>query len=267
MIVKTICRIIKHGSALYYKNSKPQKMGNKIVILGNGNSAVDYKNNQKLFSDYDLLVSNYYPIKENDFWKFKPKYLCLFDPKFFAPDGVFYTDLHRSQANDLKGLKDALEKVDWDLKIITRVGNVLKINNDKIEYIYLSKSISNFNVGKLNRFLFKNNIAIPNSQNVVIGALYFAEVFGYTEIALFGVEQNWLQNLYVDKHNLLWVENQHFYGTTKVKVNATYRDEMKDMVEIFDGFNFSAKIAKFYNIRIVNYATESYLQSFDKIKL
>ena len=99
-------------------------------------------------------------------------------------------------------------------------------------------------------------------------ALYFAEMFGYKEIALFGVEQNWLQTLVVDENNMLYTRCEHFYGKeNSLPVSSSYESEMLDVILAFKGFSAAAKLADCKNIDIVNYAYDSYLQCFKKCKL
>ena len=212
-LVKTILRIMKHKGFLYVNHNKPQSLGRKIVILGNGPSATQYKLHREKFKKYDLLVVNLYPTKEPEFWDYKPKYLCLLDPKLFDLKDPFFNERgHQERKIEVENLYRAIEKIDWKIKIVTIGNRNLPINNTNVEYIRLVTSCCGFKIGKFETKVFFNNWAIPRAQNVINCALYFAEIFGYKEIALFGVEQDWLQTLVVDENNTLYTRCEHFYG-------------------------------------------------------
>lgn len=268
-LVKTILRIIKHKGFFYVNHNKPQSLGRKIVILGNGPSAAQYKLNRDRFKKYDLLVVNFYPTKEVEFWNLRPEYLCLLDPKLFdLKDPYFDEEGHHERKSDIEDLYKAIEKIDWKIKIVTIGNRTLPVRNSNIEYIRLVTSCCGFDIGKFEAKVFFNNWAIPRAQNVINCALYFAEMFGYKEIALFGVEQNWLQTLVVDENNMLYTRCEHFYGKeNSLPVSSSYESEMLDVILAFKGFSAAAKLADCKNIDIVNYAYDSYLQCFKKCKL
>ena len=63
------------------RSNHPQKLGDNIVILGNGPSQDFFLNNLEDFKEYDLLCVNSFPqYNEKDFIQLKPKYFCAVDP-------------------------------------------------------------------------------------------------------------------------------------------------------------------------------------------
>lgn len=257
--IEIILKSIKYFKSNVTDTSKPQKMGNQILILGNGQSIDILKKNKEAFENYDMLVVNFYPLKAEAFWEYKPKYLALLDP-------VFFTDAKKSHPkyNDIMQLFAQLERVDWDLYVVTRAEYVLPIENKNIHYVKFSKVESFSADSPLGYRLFKRNkLAVP-SENVSLAALNFALIFGYKKIALLGVELSYLQKLSVDEKNDLYMENEHFYGKEYIKKNISYERDVHAMLRTLTGFRVIANLAKLMEADIVNYSKNSYVQNYRK---
>lgn len=258
--IEIVLKSIKYLKSNISGTTRPQKMGEKILILGNGQSIDILKNNKSRFRDYDLLVVNFYPLKADEFWEYKPKYLALLDPVFFTE-----AKNNHSKYNDIIELISLLKNVDWEMYIVTKVDYALSIENNNIKYIKLSKVESFSADSKLGYFLFKKNWLTVPSQNVILAALNFALIFLYQEIALLGVEQNYLQKLFIDEKNQLYMENEHFYDKEYIKKITTYESEIYAMLKTFTGFRIIANLGKIRKITIINYTVDSYIQNYEKV--
>lgn len=260
-------RVIRKKGFIYGDHSKPQKLGDKILLLGNGPSVKLFDEHRDFFADHDLLVVNLFPVKNPEFWTLKPRYLCLLDPKYVDPIGYVKNTKEVGYAEDCLALVDALEKVDWQLTIISYASRAFPYKNQNISYVRLSNARINWVDMDINKKLFFKNWAIPNAQGVIICALYFAEIFGFNEIGLLGVEESILNTLKVDSNNKMYRSTEYFYGNEKKYVPYTYELELATSLERFRGCRFAAEMAEGTNIKIINYTIDSYIQCFDKCDL
>lgn len=260
------CKILyKLMKNIRQKSTKVSTLGKNIAILGNGPSNRIFKEHYEEFKDYDLCVVNFYPIKSDDFFTFKPRYLCMIDP------GLFNIETKREVvgdikelANDVNNLMDVLNKVDWKLNIIVQGNKEMPIHNNNITYIRLAGANDDKFKSKFSLWLYKKNRLVMSSQNVINFAISFAEIFGYSKIALFGLEQNFLQTLVVDESNNLYFDVQHFYKNKALELKASYLSEIKDVVNSLEEFKKEAEIAEMLGIDICNYTPNSYVQYFRK---
>lgn len=261
-------RVLKRKGFIYKDHTRPQKLGDKILLLANGPSARLYDDNVEFFSDYDLLVVNFFPLKNPLFWTLKPRYLCLLDPVCINPVLCMECKAEETVKNNGLELMDAIErKVDWPLTIVSYASYSFPYKNPNISYIKLSNARIKWTDMKINKKMFFKNWAIPKAQGVIVGALYFAIIFGYQEIALLGVEQSYLNSLIVDADNRMYSAVQHFYGDSRYYISHTYEKELELVLEIFRGIRFAACMAEKENIKIINYTTDSYIQCFEKCAL
>ena len=256
----TLYAIVKNISFLYRENTRPKKMGEKIVILGNSPDVEMYLNKTDRFLDYDLLVVNFFPLQEGIFFGLKPRYLCLMDPIFF------FKELSTNDCikNKVLSLFAVLEKVTWGLTLIIPAGSTIHVKNPKIEFINLSRAIYMNSTTDFQARCFYKNYILPISHNVASSALMFAEIFGYNQIALIGVNLDWMKSYAVDKDNVLWLEDTHFYGSNRRVKDDSYLGQLKATFYTFWGFNEASILAQFSKIKIVNYSPNSFLQMFKK---
>ena len=95
----------------------------KVLIMGNGPSLKDIDLDKLMVEVTDIVCVNYFPLKDENFFIIKPKYLCILDPVFFEKS-TDSTDEKKIQLINL------LEKVDWTLKIITLQNQELLLKNE-----------------------------------------------------------------------------------------------------------------------------------------
>ena len=260
--IEMILKMIKYYNINQKEATKPKKLGEKIVLLGNGPSLKNFMEYRKEFESYDKLVVNFFPIKSDKFDEIRPRYLCLLDPMFFT-DARYKHPKYK----EIIELYEKLEKVEWDLYIVTRAGYSLPIENPNIKYIKIAASES-FGVESTSgiRYFKKNRMVVP-CQNVLLAALNFAIMFEYKQIGLVGVEQNWMQTLVVDQQNDLYTQENYFYGRQNIKLNATYESELWDVLRTMKAYRILSIVAETLKVEILNYAPMSYLQYFRKVCL
>ena len=66
-------------------------------------------------------------------------------------------------------------------------------------------------------FAYKHQLGMPKMQNVMVASIMLGLLMKYSVIELYGVEHNWLPNLYVGEDNLVYLKNEHFYDKDNVK--------------------------------------------------
>lgn len=257
---------VKHRVEMKKKNeinrpTNPKKMGDKILIIGNGPSCNLYFENEKKFLDYDKMVVNYFPQKsEEEFFRMKPKYMCIVDSKLF-------TEQFKPQK-----MFDILEKVDWDMFIIYPAEYKLKLKNKNIHYIRISayEYVCSSNEKYQNKLYMKNQ-AVPTFNNVINWGVYFSIVFGFRKIGLIGVENSMFQDVYVDKNNSIILKDKHYYGEKKIDYckegifeKGTFYLYMLSHYRNFFAHSILSKLAIENGRDITNYTTNSFIDVYKK---
>lgn len=257
--LNTIRKIIKQRTFLYNSNTKPEKLGEKIVILGNSPEADSYFLNRNDFSDYDLLTVNFFPLDGERFVQYRPKYHCLLDPGFFNSSLVPYQKVRVIK------LWEILDEVDWNLNLIVDGSVEIPIKNKHIHIIRMAK-VSYYNSStRFQKWCLYRNLCISMAHNVATIGILFAIIFGYRDIALFGMNMDWMKDMSVNKNNQLICTDRHYYGVQKGIVKEdTYLGQLNATVKTFWGFEECSRLAAFKGIKIINYNPESYLQCFEK---
>ncbi len=254
------------------KGTKPSKLGNDIVVLGNGPSQKKFWTNREVFSDYDILCMNEFIVyDEEKFFDIRPKYYCCIDRAMMCEDVA-------KKVNYPVFLKrnEILEKVDWSLVFITRSHYELPIKNEKITKIGISdRRIDLYN--KTIRFeLYRKNLGCIPAETVAATALFFSILFGYKNIALFGVDHDDIKEIAIGEDNKVSLSVPHSYD--RGKPDKVYiRDELDKKHYIYELFEGYTTVFKSYleiqqfacaqNANVINYNIKSLVDAFKKADL
>ena len=250
---------------------KKSKRSNPIYILGNGPS-LNLELVMSLRNNVDICSVNF-SVLSDAFFLMKPNYLVLADGEFF-------------KLNDNRVVKVyslLLECVNWPLTLIVPKGSTKWVkkqvkNNSLIEvigYCGIKWTPTSNLYNRLKYFVYKNNCAHPQFQNVVIAAIYSAINLGYRSISLYGVEHSWLQNIVVNDDNEVCLIDKHFYNQypalTPWRINAnsskTYKmhEILKMLSKTFYGYWDLRGYADYLgNVIIINKTKGSYIDAFDR---
>lgn len=251
---------------LYNHSSTPKlpKINKNVMIIGNGPSIQGFNFDYFIKQDYDLLCVNFFALDEDLFFKLRPKYYVIIDSEFYNPE-------KRKRYPEFKKLLDVLEKVDWDIDIISLSRQRLNTMNIHIRNIYLNNNPYCGNIKWLQKLLYGSNKGTFGYQNVINAALYFLLLCNVSRISLIGVENDWHRELYVDENNDVIRETVHFYG--KRRLNITEKGEIKKG-ELYKYFYYyyitlykykmASEYAKIIESTITNYCTNSYIDVFEK---
>lgn len=246
--------------------TKPYKLGENIVILGNGPNQIDFWNNIDRYANYDILCVNLSIVEIYDkLKKYNVKYVVLSDPIFFVNDKSKKTTTELE--GKIKAVWKTLDEITWDIYLVipARYSKAVKLDNRYIHYIYLTPFQTGSIGGKEKYYnLYCKNILKPQMQTVINDAIYFAIVFKYRKIALFGVESDWTRNIVVKDKNLVIHNDTHVYGNTEEVLHESVARVFQDSVYVFESYHTLEMIAERNNIQIINYCKKSMIDAFRK---
>lgn len=253
------------------KITKPHEMGLKLIILATAPCASNYLEKQavrKQFEEYDVACVNYmlYYSKKEVF-EIKPKYFVLIDPCLYQES---VTLQNAQQLPSYKEIAAILEQVDWDCYVVTTVFADFEVVNPHIHYIRLSCFSTGYKKWKLP--LFKSNHINLGYYNVIQGALFFAIVFGYKDIAMLGCPYRPL-NVKMTVEGLHVVEHKHYYDKDAYEYTIPYEELHAREEGFWEQSYYRAylshkclwdikKLADSQGCQIINYSEDSRIDAF-----
>lgn len=253
------------------KTTTPYSLGDKIVVLGNGPSQNLFLKNRKDFTGYDILCVNSFPqYSEKEFFEIKPRYYCTVDPVMIDEERARQTGKRESE--EYIGIRKVLKKVDWNLSIVTWNTNEFNIANPYINEIKLNTNVCLKMAFRRRKKLYLENRAMMRSETVAIPALFFSIVFGFKEIALFGIDHDDFKNIEFDDSGEVYTYAWHAYDKDKPAVNKIRGGVGEQFIyEVFEGYMWIfkeylelQKLAESVQCHILNYNCKSYVDAFEK---
>lgn len=250
--------------------TKPVALGEKIVVLGNGPSQKIFLNNRNDFKDYEVLCVNSFPqYSEREFMSIKPQFFCAVDS--MLTDEVVAKKT--GTMDEYLGLRKVLEKVDWKMSIITWNSKGFQINNPYIDVIKINNNICMDMPFKMRRKLYLQNRAMIKAETVAIVALFFSVLFGFKEVALFGVDHDNFNDIGFDDTNQLYIRTWHAYDEEKPAIYKVRGGQGHFIYELYEGYMWTFKaylelenLAQSVQCNIINYNYKSYVDAFKKSK-
>ena len=255
----------RHG--LY--RSLPRFRSN-CVILGNGPSLRSAFNaSDELILNSDVVVTNDFPITP-EFQIIKPQYYYLIDNAFFLNSKgriIFPRTIT---------ICEALQSVDWDIHVfIPRKYKLIleaHINNKRVKFYYFNLTPCDGFDG-FRFFLFRNGLALPYANNVLIPAFIHAINSGYSNIYIYGAEHNWTSYFTLDEDNRLCMVGQHYFSETQDKPRVWWKSEGVSLLVhealyafslTFKAYHVIARYANQKNVKIYNCTNNSLIDAFPK---
>ncbi len=253
----------------------PKAKSERCIVLANGPSLkASLEKHPELFKQYPLICVNTFALTP-EFETLKPKYYVILDP-------FFWKGTNEAIAATFKSLQ---EKTNWPLNLM-----VPKRAMNQPIFIELQKKNSsiiltpfNYTVFKgfpsLAERFYKSDLAMPQSLNVTIAALFLGINMKYKEIYLVGADHTWHENLHMSDENILYTKVAHFFENEKeikfVPFLKAYPDKGTQKAhEFFDIWSrtFSAYFilnhyAAKLNCKIYNASEISFIDAFERIKL
>lgn len=256
----------------FKRNKYPGIENKSLVILGNGKSLEkDFKNINVEQCDY--MVVNGFPTTDM-YEVIKPKYCVFLDPDLYVEKVSSSDEFFRRNI-----LKNIIEKTKWSFFLFVPIKgkkyySEQEIKNSNVKIIYYNiNSFSYYN--KVSRCLFKLGVAMPSTSNVLVAAIFLAIGMKYSKIYLGGFTHDWIKNIYVDKNNIVYMRDNHFYEKNNYRIvykNAVTKDAFKlhellySFSKTFEAYQILEKYARFNNISIYNATEESYIDAFERMQ-
>lgn len=274
--------IISHHYLNKKRVTKPYSISTnkKLLILATGTSANEYWNADKKgeqFSEYDILVMNRSIYKmEEEIFNLKPRYFAACDSVYWGNDKTASVTKNVVRETYLR-TKEVLEKVDWDMYLITTIHEKFDFNNKHIHIIRLNASV--YNSGKERDYkLYKGNFCNPGLYNVAQLAIYFGITFKYKKIGIAGMDFDFIKNLYCDDKCRVGLCAEHQYDKEgQAKIEVVFEPEKKgtvngsviakylyDTADTFAAFGKLGEYADRQGCKILNYSKRSLVDCYEK---
>lgn len=245
-----------------------------IIIFGNGPSLQqDILNNLEIFEKTALGVVNHFSYSEF-FSQLKPENYFLLDPAFFE----------QSMTEPVKKTYRILtEETDWEITFFLPwnsrkspfVKGLMKKKIFKFQFVNYVTTKGGFRA--INHRLYNWNLAMPQSQTVLVYALFLGVRIGYERVFLFGAENDWHTNVRVNKQNQLIISDLHLYKEKKEDTERIVKDPLdpsksirmavllESCMKVFKGYDVINNYARTKQVTIYNCSTNSLIDSFERL--
>lgn len=250
----------------------------ECIVIGNGPSLNKIINNIDFFKGKKKICVNEFAHSEH-FEKIQPDYYLLMDPGYWGKSPSVNLDILNQKLRNV--IRD---KVVWPLKIFIPVEgkncnifSELEKQNNNIEVYYFNQTSVSC-IKALNYYLYKNYLAMPLAQNVLVACIYMALNIGYKNIYLLGADHSWHENIYVDDSNILYWKDVHFYDKSTPKLTPIFKDieetkrfKMHEILSalslMFEGYILLDDYSKYLGAKIYNASEKSYIDAFERYRI
>lgn len=244
-------------------------------VLGNGPSMkTSLQKHRDRFLTGDVVCVNSFALSE-EFVQLKPKHYVIIDPGLWFDGNVLAHQTFDAMA----------QLCDWIMHLYvphsakgSRPLQQLMERNTAVQVCFI-----NYVVFKgwqnIAHTLYDWRRAMPQSQNVMVAALFWAVNVGYRRIELYGVDHNWHTQLEVDDNNVVCTRHEHFYskeGQVKLvpfyKLASTKETFRMDEIfhawaKVFAGYRAIRQYAERKGCHIINASEISFVDAFERKKL
>lgn len=254
----------------------PRSEKNSCIILGNGPSLnTSLARHYEFFKQHSLVCVNHFALSK-EYTSLKPSYYVLLDPVMWL-----------NNADDAaKRTFDAIiENTTWELKILipqkVRGSEFLKRVTDANPHIKVH--YFNYTVFKGFRYfahaLFRRNLAMPQSQNVLVASIFLCINMHFKKIILVGADHTWHENLHVNEQNQLCMKDVHFYeNESSVSYRLFYKDATRQEIfrmheimltlgKVFYGYQVLKDYADQRGAVIYNASEVTFIDAFERKKI
>lgn len=247
------------------------KQGKTIDIIVNGPSFAKQINLAKT-DGFDKCMVNA-AADSPLFWDLKPVYYCVSHPGFFK---------NSMKYGNFENLINNIKKVDWEMTIFvpyTDYKNHIKNGElDKLDHVkfvpFHSTTIPfSFKFRKIAFSLFKMGQAMPTPMSVAIPVIMNIINSGYSNINLYGYDQDWIHNVVVNDNNQVCLVDTHFYHEKgefrpwKKNEVETFRmyEILKTQADLFESYWFIKEYVDYLgDVKIVNKSPVSLIDAFER---
>jgi hypothetical protein len=252
----------------------PKASTSSCIILGNGPSLKhSLTKHPDFFTKHSLVCVNNFALSE-EYFKLKPQYYVFLDPGYWL-----------GSSDPVKNTILAISKTTWKLQIFAPqkarnsafFTNAMK-KNPNIEVCYFNYTVFK-GFDSFSHFFYNKNLAMPQSQNVLVASLFVTINIAFKNIYVVGADHTWHQNMHINDDNQLCVKDLHFYENEQhITYRPFYKDEhqietfrihevMSALGKTFYGYEILKKYAESNNAVIYNASEISFIDAFKRIKL
>ena len=243
-------------------------------VLGNGPSMKEsLRKHRERFLRGDVMCVNSFALSD-EFVHLKPKHYVIIDPGLWFDGNALAHQTFEAMAR----------QCDWTMHLY--VPHTAKGAKPLEQLLAQSTQVK---VHYINYVVFKGwpNVAhvvynmrraMPQSQNVMVAALFWAVSVGYKRIELYGADHNWHTQLEVDDNNVVCTRHEHFYSkegqVTLVpfyKLASTKETFRMDEIfhawaKVFAGYRAIRQYAERKQCQIINASEISFVDAFERKK-
>lgn len=154
----------------------------------------------------------------------------------------------------------------------------LSENNSNIAIKYINYTVFK-GFRKVQYFFYKHNLAMPQSQNVLVASVFLALNVGFEEVIVVGADHSWHEQLLVNDQNVVCLKQIHFHDDEKqlravpfVKaphISETFRmdEAFHAWAKVFDGHRKMNSYADYLGAKVFNASEYSYVDAYPRKKI
>jgi Protein of unknown function DUF115 len=253
----------------------PMASSDTCIVLGNGPSLkTSLEKHPAFFSKHPLLCVNSFAVT-SEYKLLQPEYYVMLDPSWWKGENELL----------IKTIEAIKRDTTWPIILLlpqqakgaTKL-IALQQGNKNISIVFFNYTVYTGLQG-IGHWLFKKNLAMPQSQNVLVASLFLPINMGFKHIYLFGADHTWHETLYVNDDNVLCLKHVHFYEKEKeikhvpfykgvhLKETFTMREIMYTFAKVFAGYERLRNYANARNCTIYNASEVSFIDAFERKKI
>jgi hypothetical protein len=268
---------IRVAYGFHFKKVPLSKQNAKAIILGNGPSLKDDLEMIERIAqrrDTDLWCVNFFG-KSAEYLRLRPNNYVIADPGHW----------HGDVTDDLKKAREeflvlVIQKTNWNVLFhfpYSAKGSDFVRRLSAHPHIQI-RFFNHTTVPCRNRvilfWLYRNELAMPASQNVLVPALFLTILSNYEKVLLVGADHSWHLDIVV-KDSVVMLRDRHFYDQ-EVELKPFFKNsrETFSMAEIFyiwgkvfSQYDLLAAFANAMKVDVVNGSSMTFIDSFKAIAL
>ena len=248
----------------------PQQTGTCIVLANGPSLRNTFESHMDLLKKHTLFCVNGFSLT--------PEYELLKPGNYVLLDTSFWLAKDHDGVNAM--INSIISKTDWEMNLYlpfaARVSERLRTLPQKkpnINIVYFNYVVFK-GFTRISHYFFAKNWAMPQSQNVVISALFHAINAGFQEVYMAGADHDWHKNVTITSENELLLTDTHFYEKkdlilykTGTKTPLTMSELLESLIKAFTGYYIIQKYALRKGCIIYNANPNSFVDAFKRKSL
>jgi hypothetical protein len=248
-------------------------------ILGNGPSLNQaLTDNLDFLKETDIYCVNLFALS-SVYASLQPQNYVLLDPAFFM-----FSEQNNARQDIKKTFDAILQQTDWSMKLFVPARNRNSYIVKKIEQERPNIQICLFNYTIVRGFpffrhwVFKQNLGMPQCQNILAASLYVTLLQDYKNVYLFGADHSWHEEIRITEQNEFEMRQVHFYdNATNIKhekvidvrnnSRPSLHAQFLSLHKVFYSYEILNVFAKFRKINVLNASKKTYIDAFERVKI